>query len=128
MMRASSGGARSSSAVIALTVPAVPTGMNTGVGMSPCGVWRMPARACPSVASSSNEKPGVGRSTRMVEQHRIAVAEEAIAGGDGVAIRGEHALGPRERAHEHEQRRFGQVEVRDQVADGTERVPRAGGD
>ena len=57
---ASSGGARSSSAVIALTVPAVPTGMNTGVAMSPRGVCRMPARALPSVASSSNEKPGVG--------------------------------------------------------------------
>ncbi len=60
MILASIGGARSSSAVMALTVPAVPTGMNTGVGMAPRGVCSTPARAWPRVASSSNEKPGVG--------------------------------------------------------------------
>ena len=37
--------ASSSSWVIPLTVPAVPTGMNTGVSTTPCGVWRRPARA-----------------------------------------------------------------------------------
>jgi hypothetical protein len=45
MIFASSGSAWSSSRVIALTVPAVPTGMNTGVGMSPRGVCKIPARA-----------------------------------------------------------------------------------
>src|SRR5437868_3777155 len=115
MMRASSGGARSSSAVIALTVPAVPTGMNTGVGISPRGVWRMPARAWPSVAMTSNS---------MVEQHRIAVAEEAIALGDRVAVRREHAIGAGERAHQHEQRRFREVEVGDEVVDDAKLVAR----
>src|SRR3569832_2558609 len=117
MIFASSGGARSSSAVIALTVPAVPTGMNTGVSMSPRGVCRMPARALPRVASSSNDQPGVGRSNFTVHQHRIAVAEEPIALGDRVAICAEHALGAGERAHLHQQRRFGEVEVRDLVLD-----------
>src|SRR3954466_3887332 len=121
MIFASSGGARSSSAVIAFTVPAVPTGMNTGVSMSPRGVWRIPARALPSVASSSNDQPGVGSSNFMgpcrtgVHQHRVAVAEEPVARGDRVAIRGEHALGAGERTHEHEQGRFGEVKVRDEV-------------
>ena len=29
-----------------LTLALVPTGMKIGVSISPCGVWRMPARAC----------------------------------------------------------------------------------
>ena len=45
MMAAPSGGAASSAAVIALTVPRVPTGMKAGVGIGPRGVWRTPARA-----------------------------------------------------------------------------------
>src|SRR5215475_9560758 len=114
MSRASSGAARSSSGVIAFTVPSVPTGMNTGVGMSPRGVCRMPARACPSVASSSNANPGVGRSNSTVHEHGVAVAEEAIAGGDGVAVGGEDALGAGERADQHEQGRLGEMEVGDQ--------------
>src|ERR1044071_4115898 len=129
MMRASSGSARSSSAVIALTVPSVPNGMNTGVGMSPRGVCRMPARAWPSVASSSNEKPGVGRANCKralysvpVQQGGVAVAVEPVAGGDRVAIGGEHALGAGERADQHEQGRLGEVEVGDQVRRDAERV------
>src|SRR5450432_3124760 len=115
MIFASSGGARSSSAVIALTVPAVPTGMNTGVSISPRGVWRMPARAFPSVASSSNDQPGVGSLLITMHYHRVAIAEEAIARGDRVAVRGEHALGAGKRAHQHQQRRFGEMKVRDQM-------------
>src|ERR1039457_4636093 len=34
-----------------LTVPSVPTGINTGVWTSPCGMKNRPARALPSVAS-----------------------------------------------------------------------------
>ena len=41
---------RNASAVIALTVAAVPTGMNAGVSSGPCAVCRRPARARPSVA------------------------------------------------------------------------------
>ena len=36
----------------ALTVARVPTGMKTGVSMTPCAVVRRPARALPSVVSS----------------------------------------------------------------------------
>ena len=36
----------SSSGVVAFTVPRVPTGMKTGVRMSPCGVWITPSLAC----------------------------------------------------------------------------------
>jgi hypothetical protein len=42
--------ARSSSGSTAFTVPFVPTGMNAGVGTSPCTVRKTPARAAPSVA------------------------------------------------------------------------------
>jgi len=42
--------ARTWPAVIAFTVPAVPTGMNTGVSTAPCAVCSTPARAAPSVA------------------------------------------------------------------------------
>ena len=42
--------ARSSSGSTAFTVAFVPTGMNAGVGTSPCAVWSTPARASPSVA------------------------------------------------------------------------------
>ena len=45
---------RSSSPLRAFTVAWVPTGMNTGVGIEPCGVCSTPARAPPSVAISSN--------------------------------------------------------------------------
>src|SRR5215469_14195853 len=42
------------SGVIALTVPAVPTGMNTGVSTGPCAVTSRPRRAAPSRADTSN--------------------------------------------------------------------------
>ena len=42
--------ARSSSGSTAFTVAFVPTGMNAGVGTSPCAVRSTPARARPSVA------------------------------------------------------------------------------
>jgi len=46
-------------------VPAVPTGMKTGVSTIPCGVWRRPARA-PVVASSAtiSNRNGMGYSRR----------------------------------------------------------------
>ena len=48
----------SSSGVIALTVPCVPTGMKTGVSTSPCGVYKRPRRAAVSASSliNSNRK------------------------------------------------------------------------
>src|SRR5436190_20870380 len=44
--------ARSSAGSTVLTVAFVPTGMNAGVGTSPCAVCTTPARAVPSVARS----------------------------------------------------------------------------
>src|SRR6476659_9759945 len=44
--------ARSSSGSTVLTVAFVPTGMNAGVGTSPCAVCTTPARAAPSVVWS----------------------------------------------------------------------------
>ena len=48
----------SASCVNALTVAAVPTGMNAGVSITPCGVLSLPRRAdvVASVFSISNEK------------------------------------------------------------------------
>src|SRR5215469_1496265 len=44
--------------VCVLTVAAVPTGMNAGVSMTPCGVVRRPRRApVGSVARTSKRKP-----------------------------------------------------------------------
>src|SRR5687768_573367 len=44
--------ARRSSGPSPLTVPRVPTGMNTGVSTTPCGVTSLPRLAAPSVAMS----------------------------------------------------------------------------
>jgi hypothetical protein len=48
----------SASCVNALTVAAVPTGMNAGVSITPCGVLSLPRRAAVDVSffSISNEK------------------------------------------------------------------------
>src|SRR5436190_6540940 len=52
--------ARTSSGRIALTVPAVPTGMNDGVRISPRSVAIVPVRAAPSVAA-------IGKAKRVTE-------------------------------------------------------------
>ena len=46
--------ARTSQGFMPLTVPAVPTGMNAGVRISPRDVFTVPVRARPSVNDSSN--------------------------------------------------------------------------
>ena len=48
--------ARTSSGLTALTVPAVPTGMNAGVRMVPRCMAIAPLRAAPSVAAMVKEK------------------------------------------------------------------------
>ena len=83
--------ARTESAVIALTVPAVPTGMNTGVSISPCAVEIVAARAAPSLASSRKPK----RYTVMAPQQRsVAVGIEPVAARDRVRIGGAHRSVP----------------------------------
>src|SRR5229473_76045 len=55
--------------------------------------------------------------TRSQYQHRIAVAVEAIALGDGGIIRGSDQRAAGERRHQHQQRGSRQVEVGQQAAD-----------
>ena len=58
---ATDGHARTASGFIALTVAAVPTGMNAGVLISPRRIWIVPVRALPSVAWIENWKRVTGR-------------------------------------------------------------------
>src|SRR5690606_24622188 len=46
-------------------------------------------------------------------EHGVAVTEEAVALAHGVAVSGEHAFPSRERADQHEQRGFREMEVRE---------------
>src|SRR5581483_1181120 len=64
-----------------LTAPSVPTGMNAGVCTSPCGVRRMPVRAAPARAVTSNES-GIRR----------AAALAAVADGDRLHRRARRQL------------------------------------
>src|SRR6185369_17894954 len=107
--------------------------MNTGVSTTPRRSVRRPRRARPSVARTWNVsinglsrrrrgRPARARSSRRQpglarEQHRVAVAEEAVALGDGVSVERANALVAGERGDEHEQRALGQVEVREQQID-----------
>ena len=65
-----------------LTVAAVATGMNSGVGTLPCGVVSTPARAAPSVASSG-KKILVASATiprqRPAERVRVRTSLVALA-------------------------------------------------
>src|SRR5579862_67353 len=54
--------------------------------------------------------------TQSENQHGVAVAIETIAPGNGLAVGGEHVLAAAEGCDEHDERRFGQVEVREQAA------------
>jgi hypothetical protein len=54
---------------------------------------------------------------RVSDEHAIAVAEEAVLLLDGMAVGGEHLFAAGEGADQHQQARFGQVEVGEQRAD-----------
>ena len=101
----------------ALTVACVPTGMNTGVSMSPCAVVSTPARARPARATTRNVP--CRRAHEAVrccsDQHRVAVAVEPVAERDRLAVGGQHRLPLGERRHQHQQRRARQVKVGDQI-------------
>src|SRR5678815_508230 len=56
------------------------------------------------------------------DKHRVAVGVEAIALGDGVAVRAEQRLAPAEGGREQQQRRAREVEVRDEGVDQPEAV------
>src|SRR5438034_7662016 len=63
--------ARSSSGSTVLTVAFVPTGMNAGVGTSPCAVCTTPARAAPSAARSVYAS--------LIDAHVTTVDDEVAA-------------------------------------------------
>src|SRR5689334_1071064 len=54
------------------------------------------------------------------DQHRVAVAIEAVAFGDGRAVRREDMVAAGEGGDEHDQRRLGQMEVGHQSVDDAE--------
>src|SRR4029453_16997862 len=94
--------------------------MKMGVSTTPWLRVRRPRRAWPSVLSSVNSSMG------SVEEHRIAITEEAIARLDGVAIQAHDGIVSGKGAHQHQQRGAGQVEIGDQAVDHAELE--AGGD
>ena len=57
---------------------------------------------------------------RLQDQHRVAVAVEAVSGLEGGTIGREDALAPGEGADQREQARSRQVEVREESVHGTE--------
>src|SRR5688500_11428382 len=109
--------AMTSSGFIALTVPAVPSGMNAGVRTTPRSSVIVPVRAAPSLAEIEKAKrviPAAPRQTRLRQQQaRVAVAVEAIAALDRVGVGRLHDVEAHERADQHEQGRARQMEVGD---------------
>src|SRR6478752_2458912 len=126
--------------------------MKAGVSIVPRGKLRRPRRAAPSVwlisyfmavssfcgacrvGNGSAEKTAAWAGTpsrldrrafaRRPDQHRVAVGEEAIAFAHRMRVSGEHALAARERGDQHQQGRFGQMEIRDQSVDARDAVAR----
>jgi hypothetical protein len=68
-----------------LTVAFVPTGMNAGVGTSPCAVRRTPARASPSVAVTVKLTPHIldGLGTVGALRVRFGTLRWGMGGGLG---------------------------------------------
>src|SRR5690348_3991737 len=98
--------------------------MNAGVSMTPWAAVSRPSRAAPLRASTS-KRGGMPRIAACGQnQHRISVAEKSIPRAYRMRIRREHPLASGEGAHEHEQRRLRQVEVRDEGLDDAEREAR----
>src|SRR5660397_177328 len=82
-----------------LTVAAVPTGMNAGVLREPRSVEIVPALAAvpPSRASTVNRSVK-GPSSR--DEHRVAVAVEAVFPRDRFPVRRPHRVDAGERHHQ----------------------------
>src|SRR5690606_23581043 len=108
------------------TAPWVPTGMKHGVFTMPCGRVRVPARAAPSLASSSNWYtrlvPLVWLNAGSQDAHCVAVAVETVTPGDRVAIGGHRESVTGECGHQHQQRAARQVEIGQQVVDHPEAI------
>src|SRR5712672_625646 len=109
--------AERSSGAIAFTEPAVPTGMNCGVSTVPWGSASLPRLAWPSRWVTEN-------TPALYDQHRVAVAEETVALAHRLPVGGEDSIETRERGHQHEERRAGQVEVGEEPVHGAKAVAR----
>src|SRR5512134_2579259 len=85
-----------------LTVAAVPTGMNAGVGNEPRSVETTPARAPvpPSRASTVNRTVTFSSSR---DEHRVAVAVEAVLLRHRGPVRRPNGVDAGERHHEGEE-------------------------
>ena len=58
----------------------------------------------------------------LFEEHRVAVTEEAVALFDRMTVGGAHLVQPGESRHQHEQRRLGQVKIREEGVDYLKRI------
>src|SRR5437879_4774406 len=103
--------------------------MKIGVSITPWFSVSRPRRADvrPLWSVLSNLKSSmvvglVGQVYLVSEQHGIAVAEEAVALRNRVRIRGADLVVAGEGRHQHQQRRFRQVEIGDQARDSLERI------
>src|SRR5689334_25341625 len=103
--------------------------MNAGVSTTPCGSVSLPLRAAPSLASTSNcietthhSSPITHHSSLPFNKHRIAVAVEAVALIDGVAVRAANIIHAAERGNQHEQGGLRQVEIGEQALDDVKAV------
>src|SRR5512139_3684623 len=112
------------------TVAAVPTGRKAGVRKEPRSVPITPARASvpPSRASTANRtvmsaERGTILPPPSKDEHRVAVAVEPVPFRHRRAVRGAHGIHPRERHHQGEEARTGQVEVREERIHRAEPVP-----
>src|SRR5437899_5919666 len=118
--------------------------MNTGVSTVPWGKVSAPDRAAPdrpSIQKSNMNQRGTWKWERGTEscdsvprsafrvprsddEHRIAITIEPIALPHRLPIGFHHPLRTAERTDQHEQRRAGQVKVRDQPVNDVEIEPR----
>src|SRR4030095_12196305 len=73
---------------------------------------------------SRSGRVAVAMRRRALEQHRVAVAEEAIARSDRVRVRRADSVYASERRHQHQQRRAWQMEIGEQAVDDTEAIAR----
>src|ERR1700687_2991030 len=106
--------------------PAVPTGMNAGVRMTPCGVRISPSRARPSVWWRVKAKVWVilPAILRAKQQACIAIGIEAIIEGDRVRVGLPHDIEAAKGTDQHKQRRLRQMKIGHQRVDNLEAVAR----
>lgn len=101
----------SSSGVMPLTVPDVPTGMKTGVRICPWAVDRMPVRALDSreVPVTRKVKPFVflqfppGSGAGLSDEHRVSITVEPVFFIDGNLVGVEYIIFAGKCGNQHQQ-------------------------